>query len=83
MDLFSDIESYNLDSVVEDSRRYIRAENPIQDGESKEDYLERLFWLVNDEIERRILVSKKKRPDYSNQNIKLICKKIRMPEKVK
>lgn len=43
--------------------------NPRLPNESKEDYAERLFWLTNEEIERRILISGKKRPDYSTQNV--------------
>lgn len=69
MELFKNSESYRIDTVVKDSRRYILKNNPILPDESKEEYEERIFWLVNDEIERRILISGKKRPDYSNQNI--------------
>jgi hypothetical protein len=69
MDLF-ECESYRMDTVVEDSKRYVRLHNPINPDESIEDYQERLFWLANDEISRRILISGKKRPDYSNQNVK-------------
>lgn len=69
MELFANSESYRIETVVEDSRAYILKNNPIMPEESKEDYKERVFWLINDEIERRILISGKKRPDYSKQNI--------------
>lgn len=69
MELFKDVESYRIDTIVPDSRRYVLKNNPQLPNESKEEYEERIFWLVNDEIERRILISGKKRPDYSTQNI--------------
>jgi hypothetical protein len=69
MELFANSESYRIETVVEDSRVFILKNNPIMPEESKEDYKERVFWLINDEIERRILISGKKRPDYSKQNI--------------
>ena len=66
MDLFTNLESYNIKTIVEDSQRWVRKNNPINDGECREDYTERLFELVNDEIERRILISGKKRPKYED-----------------
>ena len=57
MDLFKLNESYDLTHVVEDSWGIIRKQNPIQKEEDRESYKDRLFWLVNDEIERRILLS--------------------------
>ena len=66
MDLFGNLESYNVNTIVEDSRRLVRKYNPIKEGECREDYTERLFELVNDEIERRILISGKKRPRYED-----------------
>jgi len=69
MELFKDCESYRVDTVVKDSRKYIEKNTPVLPDETEDEYRERLFWLVNDEIERRILISGKKRPDYSNQNI--------------
>ena len=57
MDLFKLNESYDLTHVVEDSLGIIRKQNPIQKEEDRESYKDRLFWLVNDEIERRILLS--------------------------
>ena len=66
MDLFENTESYNMNTVVEDSRQWVRKNNPIKTGESREDYIARLFELTNDEIERRILVSGKKRPKYQD-----------------
>lgn len=68
MDLFNLLESFDLTNVVDDSRAYVRSHNPIEPEETREDYNLRIFWLTNDEIERRILISGKKRPDYSNQN---------------
>lgn len=70
MELFKNSESYRIDTVVKDSRKYILKNNPIHPDETKEEYEERIFWLVNDEIERRILISGKKCPDYSTQNLK-------------
>ena len=69
MELFKNTESYRMDTVVQDSRKYVLKNNPILPDETEEEYRERIFWLVNDEIERRILISGKKRPDYSNQNV--------------
>lgn len=69
MDLFKLNESYDLTHVVEDSWGIIRKQNPIQKEEDRESYKDRLFWLVNDEIERRILLSGKKRPNYSSENL--------------
>jgi hypothetical protein len=69
MELFDNVESYDLENVVRDSRAFVKAQNPILPDEDRESYNTRIFWLVNDEIERRILVSGKKRPDYSNQNL--------------
>lgn len=66
MDLFGNTESYNINTIVEDSRQWVRKNNPIREGESREDYIERLFELANDEIERRILISGKKRPKYED-----------------
>lgn len=69
-ELFGNTESYNMKTVVQDSRRYVIKNNPILPDESKEEYKERIFWLANDEISRRILISGKKRPNYKNY-----CKK--------
>lgn len=69
MDLFEKTESYNMATVVDDSRAFVRKLNPRQPDEDRDSYNQRLLELTNDEIERRILVSGKKRPDYSNQNI--------------
>lgn len=69
MELF-DCESYRIDTVVKDSKKFVLKNNPMLPNETKEDYAERIFWLTNDEISRRILISGKKRPDYSNQNIR-------------
>ena len=66
MELFENTESYCMDTVVKDSKRYIRKNNPQLPDESKDDYEERIFWLTNAEISRRILVSGKKRPNYKN-----------------
>jgi hypothetical protein len=66
MELFDNTESYKIETVVKDSRRYIKKNNPPLPDESKDDYEERIFWLVNDEISRRILISGKKRPNYKN-----------------
>lgn len=77
MDLFENIESFNLDTLVEDSSKFVRSSNPRFRDETKEDYQQRLFDLTNEEIERRILISGKKRPDYSLHNLKFLekCKK--------
>lgn len=69
MELFDNIESYDLANVVEDSRAWVKAQNPMSPDEDRESYRDRIFWMVNDEIERRIFVSGKKRPDYSKENI--------------
>ena len=69
MELFSNTESYDLDNVVEDSRAWVKKNSPMLPGEDRESYSDRIFWEINDEIERRILVSGKKRPDYSLQNL--------------
>lgn len=66
MDLFTNLESYNVNTIVEDSKRWVKKYNPIRIGECREDYAERLLELVNDEIERRILISGKKRPRYED-----------------
>ncbi|MEE0060465.1 MAG: hypothetical protein UE295_06535 [Acutalibacteraceae bacterium] len=78
MELFKDCESYRMKSVVQDSRRFIEKNNPILPDETEDEYKERIFWLVNDEIERRILISGKKRPDYSKENV--VFKKSRSAE---
>lgn len=75
MDLFKLNESYDLTHVVEDSWGIIRKQNPIQKEEDRESYKDRLFWLVNDEIERRILLSGKKRPNYLSENLFIKNKK--------
>lgn len=67
MELFAVRESYNMNTVVEDSRAFVTKNNPMLPGENKDDYQDRIFWLVNDEIERRILVSGKKRPNYAKK----------------
>lgn len=71
MELFDNIESYDLNNVVEDSRAWVKAQHPMSPDEDRESYRDRVFWLVNDEIERRILVSGKKRPDYSTENLNI------------
>lgn len=65
-ELFGNTESYNMKTVVKDSRRFVMRNNPMLPDESKEEYEERIFWLTNDEISRRILISGKKRPNYKN-----------------
>lgn len=74
MELFDNTESYRMDTVVEDSRRYIKRTTPQLPDEPDDDYKERIFWLVNDEIARRILISGKKRPNYRTQNVENIKK---------
>lgn len=71
MELFDNIESYDLNNVVEDSRAWVKAQHPMSPDEDRESYRDRVFWLVNDEIERRILVSGKKRPNYSTENLNI------------
>lgn len=67
MELFENTESYRVDTVVQDSRRFVKKNNPKLPDETDDEYAERIFWLVNDEISRRILISGKKRPFYGNQ----------------
>lgn len=69
MELFGNMESYDLNNVVDDSRIWVKKNNPMLPNEDRETYLDRIFWATNDEIERRILVSGKKRPDYSLENL--------------
>ena len=75
MNSLFDSESYNLEHLVEDCKRWARKNNPPNPKETKDDYNDRIFWIANDEMSRRILVSGIKRPDYSTENVHFKQKK--------
>lgn len=72
-DLFE--EYYQFKTLVEDARRDILQEVPYRpDLETKDEYLNLIINLTNEEVQRRRKVMGFKNPDYSNQNIRILRK---------
>lgn len=72
-DLFG--EYYQFRTLVEDTRRDILQQVPFRpDLETKDEYLNLIVNLTNEEVQRRRKVMGFKNPDYSNQNIRIIRK---------
>lgn len=72
-DLFG--EYYQFRTLVEDAHRDIFQQVPYRpDLETKDEYLNLIINLTNEEVQRRRKIMGFKNPDYSNQNIRILRK---------
>lgn len=72
-DLFG--EYYQFRTLVKDAHRDILQQVPYRpDLETKDEYLNLIINLTNEEVQRRRKIMGFKNPDYSNQNIRILRK---------